>query len=67
MGTLANRDDPDEMSHSAFTRVRQPVFWLLLVSSFNYLKMFAWFVYKHAVVAFCIYAQRGEDVAKRGG
>ena len=25
-------------------------------------------VYKHAVVtSFCIYAQRGEDVAKRGG
>ena len=30
--------------------------------------MYAWSVYKHAVVAaFHIYAQRGEDAAKRGG
>ena len=35
---------------------------------FNYFKMYAWSVYKHAVVsAFCIYAQSGEDAAKRGG
>ena len=45
-----------------------PVFWLLVVSSFNYLKTYAWSVYKHAVVAaFCIYAQSGEDAAKRQG
>ena len=32
------------------------------------LKMYALSVYKHAVVAaFCIYAQSGEDAAKRGG
>ena len=45
--------------------VRQLVFWLLVVSA----KLFqnACMVYKHAVVAvFHIYAQRGEDVAKRG-
>ena len=31
-------------------------------------KMFAWSVFKHAVVAaFCINAQSGEDAAKRGG
>ena len=30
--------------------------------------MYAWSVYKHAVVAaFCIYAQSDEDAAKRGG
>ena len=41
---------------------------LLLVSSFNYFKMYAWSVYKHAVVAaFSIYAQHDEDAAKRGG
>ena len=52
----------------AVGRVRQPVFWLLVVSRFNYFKMYAWSVYKHAVVAvFCIYAQHGEDAAKRGG
>ena len=44
------------------------VFWLLVISSFNYFKMYAWSVYKHAfVAAFRIYAQRGEDAAKRGG
>ena len=37
-------------------------FWLLVVS------MYAWSVYKiAAVAAFCIYAQSGEDAAKRGG
>ena len=37
------------------TYVRQPVFWLLVVSSFNYFTMYARSVYKHAVVAtFCI-------------
>ena len=47
--------------------VRQLVFWLLVVSSFNYFPN-AWTVYKHAVVAeFRIYAQRGEDAAKREG
>ena len=47
--------------------VRQLVFWLLVVSSFNYFKMYAWSVYKHAVVAaFHIYAQRGEVAAKGG-
>ena len=35
---------------------------------FNYFKMYAWSVFKHAVVAaFCIYAQHGEDASKRGG
>ena len=30
--------------------------------------MYAWSVYKHAVIAaFCIYAQHGEDAAKGGG
>ena len=44
------------------------VFWLLVVSSIKYFKMNAWSVYKHAVVAaFGIYAQHGEDAAKRGG
>ena len=43
-------------------RVRQLVFWLLVVSQ-N-----ACMDYKHAVVtAFCIYAQRGEVAVKRGG
>ena len=43
---------------------RQPVFRLLVVLSFNYFKMFAWSVYKHAVVAaYHIYAQFGEDAA----
>ena len=42
-------------------------FRLLVVSSFNYFKMFAWSVYKYAVVtAFCIYAQSGKGAAKRG-
>ena len=41
---------------------------LLVVLSFNYFKMYAWSVYKHAVVSlFRIYAQSGEDAAKRGG
>ena len=31
--------------------VCQPVFWLLVVSSFNYFKTYAWSVDKHAVVA----------------
>ena len=48
--------------------VGQLVFWLLVVSSFNYFKMYTWSVYKHVVVAAVrIYAQRGEDAAKRGG
>ena len=48
--------------------VGQPVLWLLVVSSFNYFKMYAWSIYKHAVVAaFCIYAHSGEDATKRGG
>ena len=48
--------------------VRHLVFWLLVVSNFNYFKMYAWSVYKNAVVAaFCIYAEHGEDAAKRGG
>ena len=48
--------------------VRQLVFWLLMVSSFNHFKMYAWSVYEHAVVAaFRIYDQRGEDAAERGG
>ena len=48
--------------------VHMPVFSLLVVSSFNYFKMYVCSVYKHAVVAvFCIYAQSGEDAAKRGG
>ena len=48
--------------------VWQPVFLLLVVLNFNYFKMYAWSVYKHAVVtAFCIYAWNGEDAAKRGG
>ena len=48
--------------------VRQLVFRLLVVSSFNHFKMCAWSVYMHAVVAaFHIYAHRGEDAAKRGG
>ena len=35
--------------------------------SFNYLKLYAWFVYKHAVVAaFRIHAQGVEDAAKKG-
>ena len=43
-------------------------FLALVVSSFNYFKMYAWSVYKHAVVAaFCIYAQSGKHAAKRGG
>ena len=41
---------------------------VLVVSSLNYFKMYAWSVYKHAVVAaFCIYAQSGDDAAKKGG
>ena len=44
--------------------VRQLVFWLLVVSSFNYFKMH---VRSAVVAAFCIYAQRGEVAAKRGG
>ena len=48
--------------------VRQLVCWLLVISSFDYFKMYAWSVYKHAVVAaFPIYAQHREDAAKRGG
>ena len=48
--------------------VQQLVFWLLVVSTFNYFKMYAWSVYEHAVVAaFSIYAQHGEDAAERGG
>ena len=48
--------------------VRQLVFWLLVVSSFNYFFQNAYMVYKHAVVAaFRIYAQCGEVAAKRGG
>ena len=36
--------------------------------SFNYFKLYAWSVYKHAVVAvFRIYVQGGEVAAKRGG
>ena len=36
-----------------------------MVSGFNYYKMYAWSVYKHAVfAAFHIYAQCGEDVLK---
>ena len=47
--------------------VRQLVLWLLVVSSFIFFTN-ACMVYKHAVVAaFHIYAQRGEDAAKRGG
>ena len=41
--------------------VGQLVFWLLVVSSFNYFKMNA------VVTAFRIYTQHGEDAAKRGG
>ena len=47
--------------------VRQLVFWLLGVSIFNYFKMYAWSIYKHAVAAaFHIYAKCGKDTAKRG-
>ena len=46
--------------------VRQLVFWLLVVSSFNLFQN-ACMVYKQVVAAFRIYAQRGEDAAKRGG
>ena len=48
------------------TSVRQLVFWLLVNSSLNLFQN-ACMVYRHAVVAaFCIYAQLGEDAAKRG-
>ena len=49
--------------------VRQLIFWLVIVSSFNYFKMHAnAMVYKHTfVAAFHIYAQIGEVDAKRGG
>ena len=48
--------------------VRQLVFLLLVVASFNYFQMHALSVNKHAVVAaFHIYAQYGEDAAKRRG
>ena len=51
----------DKVSDSQF-------FCLLVVSSFNYIKIYALSVYKHAVLAaFRIYGQRGEDVAKKGG
>ena len=47
--------------------VGQIFFRLLVVSSFLLFQN-ACMVYKHAVVAaFCIYAKRGEDTAKRGG
>ena len=47
---------------------RQLDFWLMVVSSFDYFKMYAWSVYKHAVVAaFRIYVQGGKDAAKREG
>ena len=37
-------------------------------SSVSYFKMYAWSVYKHVVAAaFRIYAQHGENAAKRGG
>ena len=42
--------------------VWQLVFWLLVVSSFNNMKMHAW-----SIAALRIYAQRGENAAKRGG
>ena len=47
--------------------VRQLVFWLLVVSSFDHFKCMQ-MVYRHtAVAAFHIYAQSGEDAAKREG
>ena len=49
--------------------VRQLVFYLLVASSFNYFKMHACSTSMLLTVfaAFHIYAQRGEDAAKRGG
>ena len=38
----------DETTSSVKTSCWTLVFWLLVVSSFNYFKMYAWSVYKHA-------------------